>query len=152
MESPTQIILVSRTAELKIRFAHVLDVTNKKIALSSIQYPHVELEKQRRMKRLVKDTYAIGEILTAFMTCDEVKENAIMNEINSSNASLPFRCLDMIQLQPYREHNLLEIESPLYHEFSANRLLGLTLSLCDLNGDKISFDRGGYIMVKLLIK
>ena len=88
MESPTQIILVSRTAELKIRFARVLDVTNKKIALSSIQYPHVELEKRHRMKRLVKDSYAVGEMLTALITCDEVKENTIMNEINSSNASL----------------------------------------------------------------
>ena len=151
MESPTQIILVSRTAELKIRFAHVLDVTNKKIALSSIQYPHVELEKQHRMKRLVKDSYAVGEMLTALITCDEVKENTIMNEINSSNASLPFRCLDMIQLQTYRERTLLEIESPQYHEFSASSLFGLTLSLCDLNGDKISFDGGGYVMVKLLI-
>ena len=144
--------MISRTAELRIRFAHILDVTNKKIALSSIQYPHVELEKQHRMKRLVKDSYAVGEMLTAFVTCDEVKENAIMNESNSSNASLPFRCLDMIQLQTYREHNTLEIESPLYHEFSANSLIGLTLSLCDLNGDKISFDGVGYIVVKLLIK
>ena len=81
------------------------------------------------MKRPVKDSYAVGEMLTDFMTSDEVKENAIMNESNS-------HCLDMTQLQTYREHTLLEIESPLYQGFSANSLFSFkTLSLCVLNGD-----------------
>ena len=81
------------------------------------------------MKRPVKDSYAVGEMLTDFMTSDEVKENAIMNESNS-------HCLDMTQLLTYREHTLLEIESPLYQGLSANSLFGFkTLSLCVLNGD-----------------
>ena len=152
MDPPAQIILVSQTAELKIRFTNVLDVTNRKIALCSLHYPYASVEQQNRAKRLVKDSYAVGEMLTTIVMCDEIKENTIMNEINTSNAGLPLRCLDLIQLQTYREHNFIDFDTPIYHEFSANRLFGLTVRICDLNGDQIRFAGGSNIVVKLLIK
>jgi hypothetical protein len=152
MDCPKQIILVSWSAELKVRFNHQVDVTNKKIALSSIQYPYVMSADHQRTKRLIKDRHVLGEVRTALVLCDAIRENAIINDIKTSSASFPLRSMDMIQLQTRREYTVIEVKNPVFHEFSASTFLGLTVRLCDLNGEKIKFNGGGIVVIKLLIE
>ena len=52
---PLQIVLVTRTAELKIRFPEPIDVSTRKVALLSIQYPLMNQVRLTRSKRLLKD-------------------------------------------------------------------------------------------------
>ena len=151
MDCPKQIILVSWNAEFKIRFSQQVDVTNKRIALSSIQYPSVQPANQLQKKRLVKDMVAVGEIQSVLILCDAIRENTIINDINTSSACFPLRCMDLLQFETYREHNLIEVKNPVFHDFNATTFLGLTIKICDLNGDNVQFN-GGVVVLKLLIE
>jgi hypothetical protein len=152
MEDPQTIILLSTTSELKIRFSRPLDVTNRKIALLSVQHPHI-YQSFRRGKRLIKDEISIDELETVFIFCDAIKENVHVNKVDSDISVHPIQCIDVVHLE-IRPHQVtkLTVQEPIYHEFSTNILSSLTVNLCDMNFNNLNFSKSSPIVVKLLIK
>ena len=106
MEPPGQIVLISHTAELKIRFRTVINVTGKRIALTSLYRPHIQQLNHGRAKRLIKDGINIGETMTAI-----IKDSTVVGDSDAtlSNSSYPLRYLDVLQLDTARDHELIEV-------------------------------------------
>ena len=84
MEPPGQIVLISHTAELKIRFRTVINVTGKRIALTSLYRPHIQQLNHGRAKRLIKDGMNIGETMTAIIKCDFVKDSTVVGDSDTT--------------------------------------------------------------------
>ena len=79
-----QIILISETASFQINFQKQFLVEKHQIALLSIQYPRLGKLKNeekraknegKRAQRLAKHSLIIGDSITVFVHCDEVREN-----------------------------------------------------------------------------
>ena len=155
MEPPGQIVLISHTAELKIRFRTVINVTGKRIALTSLYRPHIQQLNHGRAKRLIKDGINIGETMTTIIKCDFVKDSTVVgdSEATLSNSSYPLRYLDVLQLDTARDHELIEVKEPVYHEFTVDALAGLTVLLHDLHGEEIKFypNSNSNVVLKLKI-
>ena len=151
MEPPGQIVSVSHTAELKIRFRTVINVTGKRIALTSLYRPHIQQLNHGRAKRLIKDGINIGETMTAIIKCDFVKDSTVVGDGNTTLSSYPLRCLDVLQLDTARDHELIEVKEPVYHEFTVDTLAGLTVLLHDLHGDEIKFYPNSNVVLKFKI-
>ena len=153
MDSQTQIILISESTTLNIHFKNMLDVKNKKVALLSIQYPDLRQKTgEARSKRVAKDSLIVGDSLTVFVHCDNIKENVYVNNLFSSNASSSMQCLDVLQLKSEQEYNVAEIQNPVYHDLCTDNLFNLNVELRDLNGEPIEVDYDGYFVVKLGLK
>ena len=94
MEPPGQIVSVSHTAELKIRFRTVINVTGKRIALTSLYHHHIQQLNRDRAKRLIKDGINSGETMTTIIKCDFVKESTVIGDSDATHSNHPLRCLD----------------------------------------------------------
>ena len=151
---PLQIVLVSRTAELKIRFPEPIDVSTRKVALLSIQYPLINQVRPTRSKRLLKDAFPLEELTPAFITCNVVNDNTYVNGIDlAASSSNLLRCIDVLSLETrFREINQVTKNHLVFHDFSVKTLLGLTVKIQDLNNELINFSGDGLIMVKIMIK
>ena len=151
---PLQIVLVSRTAELKIRFPEPIDVSTRKVALLCIQYPLINQVRPTRSKRLLKDAFPLEDLTPAFITCEVVNDNTYVNGIDlAASSSNLLRCIDVLSLETrFREINQVTKNHLVFHDFSVKTLLGLTVKIQDLNNELINFSGEGLIMVKIMIK
>lgn len=150
MGSEKQIILISESSKLTINFPHMLDVKGMKIALLSIQSPNLAKLDEERVKRIIKDSFFVGDFLSVFVHCDKIKENVYVNNM-PSNSSLSMKCLDIVLLKIGLEYNMVNVQNPKYHDLNTDSLFSLDIELCDANGKAVQFEPG-YIIIKLGLK
>ena len=90
--------------------------------------------------------------MTAIIKCDFVKDSTVVGDSDATLSSHPLRCLDVLKLDTARDHELIEVKEPVYHEFTVDALAGLTVLLQmhghDLHGEEIKFWRRLYLRQK----
>jgi hypothetical protein len=118
------------------------------LAITSLQHPLID--RGRHTKRVVKDERVIGESLAAVLKCDVIKSDTVMND-QDFNSTPFFQCLDVLQLKLKRDNAMCEIKNPTFHDFCSDCIIGLTVSLCDLDGYRINFYRDNISILKLMI-
>ena len=93
--------------------------------------------------------------MTAVIKCDFVKDSTVVGDSDTTLSSYPLRCLDVVvlvlQLDTARDHELIEVKEPVYHEFTVDALAGLTVLLHGLHGEEIKFYPNSNVVLKLKI-
>ena len=91
--------------------------------------------------------------MTTIIKCDFVKDSTVVGDSDAtlSNSSYPLRYLDVLQLDTARDHELIEVKEPVYHEFTVDALAGLTVLLHGLHGEEIKFYPNSNVVLKLKI-